>query len=182
MIVRFAAPLLAGLVLVQSAAPAFRPEWAVILPPNAMPRGQHWCSRSGRDLTGYWRPDPEIIRDLEVALAPALQLAFEWAINDPARRPGIGEYYRQYVGIRGDGRRAVYINGFHRNHVENTARVRPELASLWQTRAVNVCDGGRDYFGAEYDPVTRKIRDVEFNGPGLPANTPLQPTSGGGSR
>jgi hypothetical protein len=163
---RFATPLLAALLLGQSVTPAFKPEWSAVLPANPMPRGQFWCSRPGPGLTGYWRPDPEIIRELEAALAPALQLALERAIDNPARRPAIGEYYRQYVGIRAGGRRAVYINGFHRNHVETTTRVRPQLASSWLTQAVNVCDGGRNYFGAEYDPSTRKVRNIEFNGPG----------------
>ena len=163
----FATPLLAGLLLAQSVTPVFKSEWSAVLPPNPMPRGQFWCGRSSAPaLTGYWRPDPEIIRDLEAALAPALQLALERAIDKPARRPAIGEYYRQYVGIRAGGRRAVYINGFHKNHVESTLRVQSQVPSWWLTHAVNVCDGGWSYFGAEYDPSTRKVRNITFNGPG----------------
>jgi hypothetical protein len=103
---------------------------------------------------------------LEVALASALQRALEQEIKDPSRRPTPTDYYRQYIGIRIRGRQVVYINGFHKNFVEHLATSRPEAADGWRSRAVNVCDGGSWFFGAEYDPATRQIANIRFNGGG----------------
>jgi len=159
--------VLTGLVLVQTVASGFKPERAVVLRPDAMPAGQRWCSRPGPALSDDWRPDADVIRDLEAAMAPVLRLALEKETADSSRPAlDIADYYGQYFGIRAGGRRIVYVNGFHRTHVESTARVRPELAASWKTRAVNVCDGGRLFFGVEYDPETRKVGVVHFNGAG----------------
>ena len=46
--------------------------------------------------------------------------------------------------------------------LEQVARARPELAAAWQTRLVNVCDGGSRYFGAEYDPATRRVGSARY--------------------
>jgi hypothetical protein len=162
-------PLLVALLVAQSATPTFRPEWSVILSERPLPSGQFWCSRSGPALRDYWRPDPEIIRELEVALAPALQRALDHASDRRWNPPAIDEFYRQYIGIRAGSRRAVYINGFHRSYLTITADSRPESAGMWRTRAVNVCDGGTMFFGADYDPATRTIGNIEFNVRGVPS-------------
>jgi hypothetical protein len=49
---------------------------------------------------------------------------------------------------------------------------------LWLTRAVNVCDGGTMFFGAEYDPATRTVGDIDFNvrGPTLQPTPPPPPS------
>ena len=158
---------LAALVLQQSIAPAFRADRAAILPADYFPANMYtWCSREAPARTGYWVPDSETIGGLEVALAPALQRAFEQEIKDPSRRPATNEDYRQDIGIRIRGRQVVYINGFHKKYLDLLAATRPELANGWRTRAVNVCDGGSTFFGAEYDPATRQITNIRFNGRG----------------
>jgi hypothetical protein len=91
----------------------------------AQPRGT-WQS-------GYWAPDSETIAPLEVALPLALQRALEQKMTDPSRRPAPAEYYRRYIGIRIGRRQVVYINGFHRSHVERVATLRPESADQWRT-------------------------------------------------
>ena len=60
----------------------------------------------------------------------------------------------------------VYINGFHKNYLELLVKGQPRLADAWRTRAVNVCDGGSWFFGAEYDPATRQVANVRFHGRG----------------
>jgi hypothetical protein len=71
--------LLAIAVAGQVVAPGFRADWAVVLPADSVAafsaKFYGWCSRPGPALSGYWRPDFEVIRDLEAALAPALELA-----------------------------------------------------------------------------------------------------------
>ena len=126
------------------------------------------CSRPAPALEKYWLPDPETIRTLEPVLATALHDALAQQIQEPSRRPATQDYYRQYMGIQIGRRRVVYVNGFHQRYLETVARVRPEAASAWQTRLVNVCDGGSSFFGAEYDPATRQISQLRFNGKGSP--------------
>jgi len=151
----------------QSTIPSVRAEWGAVLPADYSPPNMyHWCSREAPARKGYWQPDPETIRTLEVALAPALQQALEQKLKDPAHRPAANDYYRQYIGLRIRGRQVVYINGFHRNHLDAVAATRPELRDDWRTRAVNVCDGGTWFFGAEYDPATRQVTNIRFNGRG----------------
>jgi hypothetical protein len=156
------------LVLVlQSTAPDFRADWAAVLPADYFPPNMYtWCSREAPARTGYWAPDSETIASLEVALAPALHRALEREIKDPSRRPATNEYYRQYIGIRIRARQVVYINGFHKNYLDLVATTRPELTPAWRTRAVNVCDGGSGFFGAEYDPATGQVTNIRFNGRG----------------
>jgi hypothetical protein len=163
----FMAALLTAIVFSQSSAPQLRTDWAVVLPADYWPPNMYrWCSREAPGRSGYWAPDAEIIAGLERALAPALQGALEQEIKDPSRRAAAAEYYRQYIGVRIRGRQVVYINGFHKNFVEHLASTRPEAADGWRFRAVNVCDGGSWFFGAEYDPATRQIANIRFNGPG----------------
>jgi hypothetical protein len=154
-------------VLQASIAPSFRAEWAAILPADYFPPNMYtWCSRDAPARTGYWTPDSELIGRVEVTLAPALQQALEREVRDPSRRPAASDYYRQYIGLRIRERQVVYINGFHKNYVDGIAATRPALAELWRIRAVNVCDGGSWFFGAEYDPATRRVTNIRFNGQG----------------
>jgi hypothetical protein len=163
----FIAALLTALVLPQSSASQLRSDWAVVLPADYWPPNMYrWCSREAPTRSGYWAPDPETIVALEGALAPALQRALGEQIKDPSRRPTPTDYYRQYMGIRIRGRQTVYINGFHKNFLEHLATTRPEAADGWRSRAVSVCDGGSWFFGAEYDPATRQIANIRFNGRG----------------
>jgi hypothetical protein len=157
--------LLAALILPQSLPLQLNADWGVVLPADYWPGNMYkWCTREAPDRGGYWAPDSETIGPLEVALPPALQQALEQKIKDPSRRPAPADYYRQYIGIRIGRRQVVYINGFHRSHVERVASLRPELADQWRTLVVNVCDGGSSFFGAEYDPATRQVTNIRFNG------------------
>ena len=159
--------LVAALFLGQSSTPQLRSDWGVVLPADYWPANMYkWCSRDAPGRSGYWAPDPETVGALETVLAPALHRALEQTSADPSRRPAANEYFRQYIGIRIGRRQVVYINGFHRNYVERLATTRPEFAETWRTRAVNVCDGGLTFFGAEYDPATRQVANIRFNGPG----------------
>jgi hypothetical protein len=159
--------LLTALILGQSVTPTLRSDWAVILPADYFaPNVYGWCSRQAPARSGYWAPDRETIGALEVALAPALQRALEEEIKDSSRRPATNEYYRQYIGIQIGRRQVVYINGFHKSYLERLVTTRPQLADAWRTRAVNVCDGGSDFFGAEYDPAKRQVANIRFNGSG----------------
>lgn len=157
-------------VAAQMVVPGFRQDRAVVLPADSTADFRatfyRWCSRAGPLLRGFWTPDPDAIRALEAALAPMLDRELAHRFKDSSHRPGIHDYYRQYVGIHVGRRRVIYVNGFHRLHVEHLERVRPELTPRWRTQVVHVCDGGTLFFGAEYDPETREIKNLHFNAPG----------------
>ena len=157
---------LALLILPQPAGPGLNAEWGAILPADYFPPNMYgWCSREAPARTGYWTPGPETIASLEAVLAPALQRALDKKIKDPSRRPATHEYYRQYIGLRVRGRQVVYVNGFHKSYLDGLSGARRELEG-WRTRAVNACDGGWWFFGAEYDPATKQVTNIRFNGPG----------------
>lgn len=71
-----------------------------------------------------------------------------------ARIGDISRYYLQYVGIRAGGRRLIYIN----------AVAVDSAPEQWRTEPVTVCDGGRSYWGAMFDPATGEFSELAFNG------------------
>ena len=119
-------------------------------------------------------PDKETIDRLEKALAPALLDALRRAPIPESRRYPPADYYRQYAGLIVNGRRVVYVNGFHRKYLEISARSGHTPA--WRTTPVNVCDGAELFFGAEFDAAAEQIQHVYFNGNiGRPPDTPVDP-------
>lgn len=134
------------------------------LVPTAIKAGQSWvvtrpvvaaqvldtCSRDSPArhagaVTGYWAPSRSDVDALESHL-PQLS----------ASVPDAAQSNRQYVGFESEGRRLIYVNAFPLpDHSEiNPAR-----------EAIRVCDGGRQFWGAVYDPQAGSFSDVQFNGP-----------------
>jgi len=65
-------------------------------------------------------------------------------------------YYRQYVGVIYEGKRYVYVNAFSMSGMND---------DRWRTRAYNgFCDGGSAFWGVLYDPATRRLSHLAFNG------------------
>lgn len=137
------------------------------------------CSRSlSGAIESAWDPDQTQIQQLELALNAVLRerLTQAQATGQP------GEYYRQYAGVVIGGRQLIYVNGFHKQFVDETTTflqqnsASPEQlknfpleyrgANFWQGVPVVVCDGGPSFFGAEYDPATGQFTAFQFNGPG----------------
>ena len=160
----------------------------VILPDSAMHDVLTQCSRGApRGVSGFWRPTPADVAAAEDAVDRALVRALDSLIA----RDGVGEtewlsqpraswpdqYYRQYAGLRyRDGRRTVYVNGFSAGWPrELSERVPPDEATSshpfakpdwWRSSVATVCDGGESFFGAEYDPLGRRVVSFQFNGRG----------------
>ncbi|MEO5937551.1 MAG: hypothetical protein ABIQ43_00915 [Sphingomonas sp.] len=65
---------------------------------------------------------------------------------------------RQYVGVTRGGRRFIYGNFF--------PFLTMDEFKYWRRELVLVCDGGRAFFGAEFDVASMKITHIAFNGPG----------------
>lgn len=131
--------------------------------PTAIKTGQSWvvtrpvivaqvldtCSRSspgqtpGR-VTGYWAPSRQQVEQLEAAL-PLLE----------SQVPQVTDFNRQYVGIELEGRKVIYLNAFKL----------PDHSDVDPSReAIRVCDGGRMFWGAVFDPATGQFSELQFNG------------------
>ena len=132
--------------------------------PTAVKTGQSWvvtrpvivaqvldtCSRPspaqtpGR-VTGYWAPSRQQVEQLEAQL-PTLATQI----------PDVTDFNRQYVGIELEGRKVIYLNAFRM----------PDHSDVDPSReAIRVCDGGRMFWGAVFDPATNQFSEVQFNGP-----------------
>jgi hypothetical protein len=137
------------------------PHWVMFSEQSAVSLA-HQCSRQAPLPDSAWTPDAAVIRQLEAALPAALQDALNRKTPANSVRLDASDYYRQYGGLVTGGRRIVYVNGFHRKALDLLAEF-PKGAMSWQTSPVVVCDGGWWYFGAEYDPSTRRAGLVTFN-------------------
>ena len=159
---------------------------AVILPDTAMPHVLTQCSRGAPSgVTGFWRPTPADVAVAEDAVDRALLHALDsivardgvrqtdW-LNGP-RTSWPDQYYRQYAGLRyRDGRRTIYVNGVaggwprelsQRIAQYDTTHSNPLVKpDWWRFSVATVCDGGESFFGAEYDPVRKRVLSFEFNG------------------
>lgn len=132
--------------------------------PTAIKAGQSWvvtrpvvaaqvldtCSRDSParhagTVTGYWAPSRSDIEALEGRLSQ-----LEATVSAPAQSN------RQYVGFESGGKRLIYINAFP---LPDHSNIDPARESI------RVCDGGRQFWGAVYDPQSGSFSDVSFNGP-----------------
>jgi hypothetical protein len=145
--------------------PALDPKWGVVFAGEKARELARECSRpSPGPISGTWTPTPRIIRDLEIGLPPVL--ARELTRYGSTAEPST--YYRQYGGLIIGGRRIVYVNGFHRqivdNAVENVRHGGHADPTKWRRQAALICDGGAITFGVEYDPAARTFANFYFNG------------------
>ena len=157
-----------------------------VLPDSTMPHVLTHCSRGApTGVSGFWRPTAADIAGAEDAVDRALTRALdsiitrdtvghmEWVTRPRATWPD--QYYRQYAGLRyRNGRRTIYVNGFavgwpaelSQRVAETEDAVPHPLAKpdWWRFTAATVCDGGEFFFGAEYDPLGKRVLSFEFNG------------------
>lgn len=143
------------------------PKLGVVLPENEGPKLLNQCGREvPGPVKGTWKPSDEVIRTLELALAPAFQKALDREQTQKRRKPS--EYGRQYAGLVIGKKRIVYINGFRQSIIdeaEERHRTYLEIDLIpWRTEALCICDGGTAFFGAEYDPGSKRIANIKFNG------------------
>ena len=113
------------------------------------------CSRQvPQNVSEYWTPSDQQVADLKSALEDYLQQHSAdrgYALSYP-----LDSYHGQYAGIVSDGKRLVYAN-FYIHQAD------------WlheDTEPVDVCDGGRSFFGVVFDPAAGKVLTIAFNGEG----------------
>lgn len=147
-------------------APQFNPDHGVVFSASDATPQIVQCSRQvPGPVGGTWTPDQPTIRRLETLLAPTLQDAINREQPDESKRHAASGYYRQYFGLVVDGHRIVYVNGFHEVSLKLFSGSSAPRQN-WHETAVNVCDGGTLFFGAEYDPAAGTLQHLRFNGRG----------------
>lgn len=146
-------PLLA--VLVSCATTVVPPGRSVVLPESQSETVLKLCSRSGpATVEGSWDVPNGVVVALEQDLHKLSRLKATGCclLGGKIRNPE--EYFRQYLGLVVGGKRVVYVNAFKSAATH----------SRWQAAPVGVCDGGSDYWGALYDPESRRFYDLAING------------------
>ena len=127
----------------------------VILPPDQASDLWRECSRSMPQKGDHlWQPTNADLDALEAALPPALAAAPEAQGENFQRLTD--KWVRQYIGFVRAGRRLIYGNYLPFQAVEDIPQ--------WRSMAVGVCDGGPPFFGVEYDPASKQITGLWFNG------------------
>ena len=131
------------------------------------------------DFGNYWDPTSDEIAELEKVLTNDLGSHFTKKQRPNNDGPQVHEYFRQYAGVHLNGRRLVFINGFHKSIVEYTVQwlswphTESELTSFpkearnkkfWHFVPVRVDDGGEYYFQAYYDPLSKRLIWFRFHG------------------
>lgn len=131
----------------------FHPTARYVLPSSAGPALLRQCSRFvPSNVSEYWQPSSEQIRELEARLVPYLAKRAAAGAETPPASP---RYHRQYVGIVSDGVRLIYGNFFSGQGIPRSTEAKT---------AVIVCDGGSSFWGVVYDVEAGTIVKVDFNG------------------
>ena len=137
--------LLVGLLL--TACDAVTNTDVAIIAEDRAPEVLKQCSRPTPQATGFWTPDEQVVAQAESHLDQITRLPGN--INEPRR------YLRQYVGVVVEEKRVLYINaGADRRHLKDA------------TDPLVMCDGGRGYWGAVFDPDLGEFQDLKINGLG----------------
>ncbi len=145
---------LIGLVLFFALTPPQVPETQryVVLPPHSQASIAPvllWDKGS----YSSWTPSQADIEGLEARLSQVSKLKIRGWESTPIRIEHPEKYFRQYIGVRHDGKRRIYINTFC---------VDPP-PSDWRTRLVVVIDGATCFWHAFYDPDTKTFTDLTIN-------------------
>lgn len=128
----------------------------VVLPTDRAAQLLRPCSRE-RPLQpdGYWVPTAADVQALEQEL-PRFLKSNPIASNARTLNP-LASYKRQYAGVVRGGHRSIYVNFF---------TYYPVGMDDWKTEPVVVCDGGSNFFGAEFDVASRQFTYLAYNGVG----------------
>jgi hypothetical protein len=153
------------------AAGVLNPEFRVVLSAQDAHRVEVGCTQQGPPgMTGTWTLTPSQADRVDALLAPLLTAHLK-AINDPSNikmRGPASDYYRQFYGLRLNGRQVIYVNGFSRRLIEDEvlpdgSNIGPIFEGDWRRQTVAACDGGLWYFQVVYDVATDALSDFKFN-------------------
>jgi hypothetical protein len=151
----------------QSSGSEFLARSGVVLSGEAARAVLQQCSRAApMEISGYWMPSPADIHELDARLPAVLDSALATVNESPGARRA-SQYYRQYVGLVRQGRKVIYVNGFHGAFAKRidhgggpVGRMRP----AWRRYPVVICDGGPGLFGVVFDVQDKTFDRLQFNG------------------
>ncbi len=127
------------------------PDHSTILPPSEGPTLIRQCSRgSPAEVSGFWVPSLSQIAALEERL-PEL-------IRKKGQKVNLSDSYRQYLGVISRGKKLIYVNSFPSVAFDFFKR------RDWRVTSITICDGGREFWGVEFDPEDNTFHNLEFNG------------------
>ena len=100
-----------------------------------------------------WVPNEMEIQGLEANLSQISELKIRGYESTRLRIEHPEKYFRQYVGVKHNGKRRIYINAFCDD----------PPPSDWRSRLYVVIDGDIGYWHAFYDPDTKFFSDLTIN-------------------
>lgn len=132
----------------------------VVLPAKAAAAVLCQCSRGSLGLaSGYWTPAAKEISEMEARFPNYLR-----AHGPPGQWRQLPKSLRQYLGVERAGRRLIYVNVLGGSLFSPERRItHPAIERSWRSTAAVMCDGGPDFFGAEYDVTPREFTRLDFN-------------------
>jgi hypothetical protein len=152
--------VLASLLVSCTSGRSALPERTTVLPPDEVTHVLQQCSReTPKPVTGAWAVTPPVVAQLEQDLSKLPSVVSQTCCGKGSSVANPRLYYRQYAGVKIEGRRYVYINAFH------PVYLRHQDEGMWRSKPVLACDGGEGFWGALYDPEARKFSQLSFNGP-----------------
>ena len=107
----------------------------------------------GQGQLSSWTPSQTDIEGLESRLSQISRLKIRGWESTPIRIDHPEKYFRQYVGVKHNGKREIYINAFDDDPPPQD----------WRTRLYVVSDGDIGYWHAFYDPDTKIFSDLTIN-------------------
>ncbi len=153
------------------------PTWGAVLPPAAAVD-----FLSAAKPADAWTPKAAQIARMETALTSKLTQELDASqcsrrgpcnrrrlatyVTDHPRRTN--DYYRQYAALYYEGKPTIFILGFHRSYFRYckppSAPCDPHSSKFWRSKAIEVYDGGIDYFSARYDVNSNTVTAFAFHG------------------
>ena len=110
------------------------------------------CSRNTPSYESEWTPTKEQIEELEANLDKLNCIMSKECCGNGKIEGKASDYTRQYVGIISNGKKLIYINA-----LGTDLKVSINLPAI-------VCDGGKSFWGAVFDPETGEFSHLAFNG------------------
>lgn len=141
----------------------------VVLPASEGQRLLTYCDGTRVRADSLWIPSDSQLRLVELRLGQYLR-------GDPsegaAATDPLLEYSRQYLGLYRGGEKIVFVRGVHQQYLMRTLNLDTQsvpqsvkIASAirrFGESVVDVCDGGRGFFRAEYDVGMQRISRFTF--------------------
>jgi hypothetical protein len=149
-------PACAGRKRASPSASAHGNDW-VVLPEKEALALKTPCSRSfPPDLSGYWKLTDTDVDRAETRFQEALIRALG-QVSEEERPGSSARWHAQYAGFFRDGHKVIYVNAIGGALIDL-------IDQGWRDRAVILCDGGLQSFGAVLDLDRDTVDSFEFNG------------------